>query len=251
MMKEQYHILNGDALKDQFPKDVKGEIIVARECLVDGNVAGNSLEEIFETRASFISKHYDGNTIESYYQNSVSEFDKMRAIPSGTEVNLWFEDDLFCQVNFWFVGYLLHQQQKNNPVYLVRPKVHSPYGFAALNSNELSALIQDRKRITDLDKVSGLWIAYQLQNFNTLLDIAIELEQEYPFIFPAVKAHIDRFPTNGKQGRPEETLFALMTEFGTDDFGQVFKAFNEKESIYGFGDLQVKRLFDIIKKNKF
>jgi len=40
--KKQYHILNGDALKEQFPDRIKGKIIIARECLVDGNVTGTA-----------------------------------------------------------------------------------------------------------------------------------------------------------------------------------------------------------------
>ncbi len=39
-MRKQYHILNGDSLKEQFPENIQGDIIVARECLVDGNVKG-------------------------------------------------------------------------------------------------------------------------------------------------------------------------------------------------------------------
>jgi Holliday junction resolvasome RuvABC DNA-binding subunit len=35
-----------------------------------------------------------------------------------------------------------------------------------------------------------------------------------------------------------------MKELETNDFGSIFRAFNERESIYGFGDLQVRRMFD-------
>jgi hypothetical protein len=42
-----YHILNGDALKGQFPSEIPGQLIVARECLVDGDVSGESLSEFF------------------------------------------------------------------------------------------------------------------------------------------------------------------------------------------------------------
>lgn len=35
-----FHILNGDALKSQFPEQILGEKIIARECLVDGSVEG-------------------------------------------------------------------------------------------------------------------------------------------------------------------------------------------------------------------
>ncbi|GJM35445.1 MAG: hypothetical protein DHS20C18_44460 [Saprospiraceae bacterium] len=42
---KQYHILNGDSLKEQFPENIQGEIIIARECLVDGSVKGRTLVE--------------------------------------------------------------------------------------------------------------------------------------------------------------------------------------------------------------
>jgi hypothetical protein len=41
-----------------------------------------------------------------------------------------------------------------------------------------------------------------------------------------------------------------MEDLETDEFGPVFKEFNKRESIYGFGDLQVKRIFDEIKNNR-
>lgn len=41
MMTKQYHILNGTALKEQFPKQIPGERIIAKECMVDGSVNGN------------------------------------------------------------------------------------------------------------------------------------------------------------------------------------------------------------------
>ncbi|MEJ2006462.1 MAG: hypothetical protein P8X57_16220 [Cyclobacteriaceae bacterium] len=57
----EYHILNGDSLKAQFPKDIDGEIIVARECLVDGEVQSDDLKELFKIRASFITSTYSGD----------------------------------------------------------------------------------------------------------------------------------------------------------------------------------------------
>lgn len=65
MMSNQVHILNGDSLKQQFPEDIQGEIIVARECLVDGTVKGIILDEFFASRAKFISQNYGGTEQDS------------------------------------------------------------------------------------------------------------------------------------------------------------------------------------------
>ena len=43
--RKQYHILNGDSLKDQFPNKINGDIIITRECFVDGDVKGGNLVE--------------------------------------------------------------------------------------------------------------------------------------------------------------------------------------------------------------
>ena len=143
-MKTQYHILNGDSLKEQFPKTIKGEILVARECLVDGEVKSKDVEELFQVRAKFISSFYGDYSIEEYYSSSVTEFEKIRKLSKESIINLWFEDDLFCQVNFWFVTYLLHNFVKDPQVFLVRPKVHTQYGFAGLDQSELEAALSTR-----------------------------------------------------------------------------------------------------------
>ncbi len=247
-MKKQYHILNGDSLKSQFPKKINGEIIVARECLVDGNVKGNNLEELFHTRAVFISSH-EGYIIQDYYDKTVSEFQKMQGIIDNAEINLWFEDDLFCQVNFWFVLNLLWNSTSSNSIYLVKPKTHSQYGFGGLNELELQAIYEEKTLLTSLDKLSCLWKYYQNENFDSLLKTASELKTVYPFILTAVKAHLDRIPSKGNLGKPSESLVQIMKDLNTDKFNLVFREFCKREPIYGFGDLQVKKLLDNILKN--
>ncbi len=34
-MKKQYHVLNRDALFEQFPKSIDGNLVLVRECLVE------------------------------------------------------------------------------------------------------------------------------------------------------------------------------------------------------------------------
>ena len=248
-MKKQYHILNGDALKQQFPKNIHGEIIVARECLVDGPINGNNLEELFKTRAKFISDNYHGYIEQDYYQKTVPEFNKIKDITNPAEINLWFEDDLFCQVNFWFTVNLLINSKKKNSIFLIRPITHTRYGFGGLNKTELVSVFENRIELTQLDKIALLWEFYQKNNTDKLLLVAQELESNYSFILPAVKAHLERIPTDGNLGRPSQSLIDIMKDLNTQKFEPVFKEFCIRESIYGYGDLQVKRLLDEIKNN--
>ncbi|KIC94507.1 hypothetical protein, partial [Flavihumibacter solisilvae] len=56
-------------------------------------------------------------------------------------------------------------------------------------------------------------------------------------------AHVDRFPKDGTKGRPEKVIEDIITHISTD-FTEVFKEFWSRESIYGFGDSQLKSLYD-------
>ncbi|MEM6771730.1 MAG: DUF1835 domain-containing protein, partial [Bacteroidota bacterium] len=160
-MSHTYHILTGDALREQLSDSLTGEIIVARECLVDGPVAAENLAALFDLRAKFLSKEYGACTVEEYHAGSAGEFAKVQTIPSGSTINLWFEDDLFCQVNLWFTAYLIHHYTEGCSTYLVRPREHTQYGFGGLSLQELHQALADRQAIDDLQPFARLWKAYQ------------------------------------------------------------------------------------------
>jgi len=246
-MRKQYHILNGDSLKQNFPEEIQGEVIVARECLVDGDVQGRDLNELLSTRAKFISQNYGGSE-QDYYLKTASELCKISKIMNNCDINLWFEDDLFCQVNFWFVVNLLLKEDIDSKIFILRPEIHTQYGFSGFKKDGLISIYKNKLELIYADKIASLWELYQKNDLEKLINTARELENKYSFILPAVMAHYERKPSNrnGNLGRPKQTLIKIIEELGTDDFGTVFKEFNKLENIYGFGDLQVKRLYDEI-----
>ena len=227
-----------------------GSRIVCRECLVDGDVQGSDLEEFFRIRAEFISNLHGSVSIEDYYQNAVSAFEKIKEIPRHSKVYLWFEDDLFCQVNFWFTAYLLSEHGNIRSAKLVRPKKHDHYGFGGLSSDKLIELYQNSLTLDELGLIAQLWMHYQSGDEALLLKTAKSMVDHYPFILPAIKAHLDRTPTENSPGRPRQSLIDIMSELETTSFGKVFQEFNKRESIYGFGDLQVKRMYEEILKSE-
>ncbi len=248
-MNQIFHILNGDALKSQLPTTISGEIIVARLCLVDGPVAAASEEDLYKIRAAFISENYPGFSKMDCLNNTVSEMGKIKEIPEKSTVNLWFEDDLFCQVNFWFILHLLFQNNQDYNIYLVRPKADSAYSFGEMNQSELVQALDNKLIISKEAQIllSQFWRLYQQNELSQLLKLAGELESEFPFLLPAIRAHQDRCV---QPGRPKAAILSIMEELDTDAFGLVFQAFCQREKIYGFGDLQVKRLFDEVQKER-
>ena len=244
-----YHILNGDSLKDQFPHGIKGELIVTRECLVDGPVRAETLEELFSKRAEFLGEEYTVSADTNYWKETVPELKKIQDLTDAAEVNLWFEDDLFCQVNLWFAVHLMVTSSPPERVYLVRPPALSKWGFAGLTNKELISLFENRTELKEIRKIARLWELYSAGDLDELDTTGRELERRYPFISQAVRAHLDRMPRNGNPGRPMKSLQTIIRELNTDEFGPVFKEFTNREFIYGFGDLQVKRMLDELKNN--
>jgi hypothetical protein len=245
-----FHILNGDSLRQQFPKDLQGEILVTREFLVEGDVTGNGIEELFDTRVKFINSCY-GNGSETFYnQQVVTEFKKMQNIPDGADVNFWFEDDLFCQVNFWFVMNLLGTLH-NRKFFLVRPKAGSEYSFAEMNESELIDAYKNRMQIelSESRMIGELWNFYQMNDFDKMITNAEKLNSKFSFLLPAIQAHIARIPVDGKPGRVIQTLISIINDLETTEFTPVFKEFSNREKIYGFGDAQIKRILEEIKRN--
>jgi len=243
------HILNGDSLKSRWPKAIEGELIVARECLIDGNVKGDSLAELFANRAKFICS-YGGFTEEDYYRKTVTEFEKLMQIQPGRKIYCWFEHDLFCQVNFWFVLSLLTSHTNDNEIYFVGPNKGNEYSFAHMSQDDLAVAQNSALLISDneLKLLSKLWPLYQYSNLNNnceeMFAVAQQLTKSFPFLTAAINAQQDRSPDESGYGRPERRLLAIMAELGSKDFTEVFRQFSQTEAIYSFGDMQVKSMFD-------
>ena len=241
------NILNGDSLAHSFPDTkIEGDIIVVREGLIDGNLSGDNLHDFWQSRAEYM-----GLTEVEYHKNVVKEFEKLMNAPDNSEFNLWFEYDLFCQVNMWFVISIINSLSIKKKVYavytsyLVRTSKQFWNGFGPANSSELTICFADRVPLnnTDLQLGQDLWTAYKSGDLAELIRLAENQSSAFPYLQEVIKAHVDRFPKDGTKGRPERVIEDIIKNISTD-FHKVFKEFWTRESIYGFGDIQLKHLYD-------
>lgn len=221
-----FHILNGDCLAEKFPKNLEGESIIWREALIDGPVSDNNF---FENRKRFIAENYD---LESDYDELVvKEFQKMQNIPEDSDVFFWFEDDLFCQVNFWFL--ISNLNLGKTKIFRVFPK-DTEKGFSESEENDLLELFHSAKEINDTERklISNLWIDFQQNNLSkgSSSEIVRNLEE-------LITANENRF-----NGTLETQIKEIQKTAGNVE--EVFKIFNQKYPIYGFGDLQLKKCID-------
>lgn len=98
---QKLNILNGESLTEFFRKMYfeEGEDIISfNECLVDGEVHQNIFsEEFFRVRKNFITKHYDVSS-KVYNTKSITEIRPL-LYNKYDEITLWFDFDMFCQIN--------------------------------------------------------------------------------------------------------------------------------------------------------
>ncbi len=242
-----YHILNGDNLAFQL-KETKINLnhIVCRECLIDGPVSASNISDFWKIRSRYISKTY--NDSEEEYNSTIQEFERIIAIPDNSEVCLWFENDLFCQANMWFVIWLL-STKTGIKVYRVFPVIRNPVdtwkGFGISTSKMLEEAYTSKVLFTNDDMQLGanLWTAYSTNNFQKLLALSKTPSDCFQHLKEVCQAQIDRFPKSDPLGRPEQLVKELI-EKGPTDFEHLFSEFSTREGIYGFGDLQVKFMYD-------
>jgi len=223
-METQYHILNGDSLNEQFPDSISGEIIITRECLVDGDVSGETLADFYINRAKFIGYLLNENNTDFYFRKSVVEFLKIQNIPEMSEINLWFEDDLFCQVNLWFVFYLLNVNNRDYHIFLVRANFGNENSFGQISDFELREAYQNKTKLelTEILKFSKFWDLYRKKEVEEMVEIASTLNDKFRFLKPAVLAFSELIPTNGRLSKPVQTVNQLITELKTDGFDLIF-----------------------------
>lgn len=251
MKLKQYHVLNGDALKEQFSEGISGEIIVMRECLMEGPSDKNNLSEFYEERAQFLFETYE---IPKgwYHTKTEPELNRILSIPANLDINLWFEDDLFCQANFWFVVHLVRKSNAKNPVFLIRPNSGNEYNFGKMSKLDLVEAFSKRLKLNffELSEIAGLWGHFSKGEKEKMLCSAKKLNLRFPFIQDAIQAHIQRHSGGNKWGKPEEITVQIIKELKTFEFGAVFREFCNRAPVYGFGDVQFERILkEVLEKN--
>lgn len=238
-----YHVLPGDSLDETFENtNLEGEMIVCRECLIEGDLSAENLEEFWKVRENYLTKEFPQE--ESFYAENVrGEFEKLLAVSPGDEINLWFEYELFCQTNLWFCLSLL--SGKDVEIYRAAPVVRSENdlwkGFGGLDADDLEKCFEQRIRLSkdDIRFGKSLWDLFVAKDFQSSDFSELKNRESFPYLNEVCQAAVEI------ETRPKEKVREII-ESGETDFGKVFQKFGETEGVYGFGDLQVKKIYDSI-----
>ena len=241
------HIYNGDSTAETArAAGIPGDHVSWREALVCGPVRADlPQKEFIEVRAHHLATAYNV-PVEKCRAELFAMHDALATFPEHDEVVLWFEHDLFCQVQLiyllnWFAGREMDETKLSLVCVDQFPGVLPFHGLGELNREQLQSLFPGRSEIAgpQLDLAVKAWEAYAATDARSLISLLRSDMSALPFLKDALKKHLERFPsTRNGLGRVENTALALVPA-GHRKFRSLFPAFARRESAYGFGDAQV------------
>ncbi|MFV0388443.1 MAG: hypothetical protein ACK5NT_06795 [Pyrinomonadaceae bacterium] len=241
----QIHLLPGDSFAPEFSATRIGtEFFVCRECFIYGEIAKLDGEVFWNVRERQLSKT---QTEAKFYQTKVrDEFYNLKRAATGANVNLWFEYEAFCQVNLWFaVAYLYKNAREIAIVYPPQELLKTKWdGFAAISGREVLKCLDSKIVLSDVDcaLAEKLWSAFRTKDFAALAELSELNTNAFPTLKEVSEAliEIDVLP---------QKIVAEIISSGTTEFHEVFKQFSARAPVYGFGDTQVRVIFDRMVRN--
>lgn len=247
MTTDTLHITNGNILTDYLRElDFTEDILTWQEMLCEGpTIPAIDSEAFFELRAEFLKSRYDIEVDSKELQKELSKLDNTEKY---TEINLWFEYDLFCHINLLGVINLLHQKEIDKPLYLIcsgrEVGEKSLKGLGELSPQQLKTHYENKILLTreDIDLAIALWRTYCGTDHN-ILKPYIVTKSNFKYMSNCLKAHLERFP-DSKSGlsKLEANVLKIIRENSVKSEHHLLGYALNYQGYYGFGDTQLKRI---------
>ncbi len=241
------HILNGKSLEETMRQSsVKGNLFSFRDALISGPVTNSREKESWcTTRARHLSETYEVE-FEECERSLIEQEKALQSYANHDEVVMWFEHDVFCQLNLlYLLDWFANVDLKNTELCLVNigafPGHKDFRGLGELNSDELASLFPQRQKLLreHLSLGSRAWQAFQSADPTSIEELLESDTSELPFLATALTSHLRRFPaiTNGL-GEIEHSALELVDR-GCHNFEKLFPKFASSKAVYGLGDSQL------------
>ncbi len=247
------HITNGDITTNILKQsNIEGEIITWREMLCEGKtITDVGSEEFWKTRFDYLKKSYK-LTKKNFIDYTLKEYRNLCQQKQQDEIVLWFDNDLFCQINLLALISWLKRFRSDRKITLIQAENKKQKQINDLSKEELQNIFNAREELSKDDIEYGDYI-WQLYCSDTplRLETAHRFNQNSPLqnIEKAIRAHLLRFPSiqNGLNYIENNILsVASAQSFESKDEFALELLKNQKE--YGFSDTQYHAKMDNLKK---
>lgn len=240
------HIHNGDAAAGVAKQStIPGEHFAWREALIEGPTPADvSPAEWRKLRADHLSDSYEIDPIETENGLEAQE-EKLTSYLDHDEVVLWFEHDLFCQINLlylldWFAQRELGTTRLSLIFIGQFPGLPNFRGLGELTPDQMASLFPGRHEVStaEFNLAEAAWAAYRSPDPSAIETLLETDTSAMPFLKQALRLHLERFPfvRNGL-GRIQNRGLEFIQD-GSRKFVELFPRFGIAEPRYGLGDSQ-------------
>lgn len=256
------HIVNGDSTAILLRSSgLPGDIIIWREMLCEGSLYEKVATQKFYAIRSEWFKEQPSLKRFDYNREAMPELDKIHDLSTYDEVVLWFEYDLFCQVNLLAVGSVLHTSYSDKRNYSL-VCTGFKYGFETLQTladheiAEFAGLFASRMPLEEIDLkfLARVWLLFANVDIHQLYHLPDY--HKFPYLKPAMHQHLERFRED-EDGLTEigRQIVHLVDSGIKTKNGVIHKLLHwqKEKTVYGFGDLQYEmelyKLEDFLDQN--
>jgi hypothetical protein len=241
------HILNGDSTLWSLDKaGIDGERLVWRDVLCEGPVLSDfASPDFWQKRTVFMSEFF-GVEPQGFKTKCIDEFDKIKSISRYDKLVLWFEYDLFCQVNMLGILHFLakpeYQKMKISLICVGSEKGNKKLvALGDIAPENFKSLFEKRAKLNqeDLSFASTVYLAY-CNNDPQQLIIKVKDHPKFPYLKGAIAAHFKRFVfKNSGLNEIEMAMLNFLGEGVSEAKDVIMKMLQwQKSTYYGFGDSQ-------------
>lgn len=254
-MSSQLHITNGDSFTQKLKSlQLKGDIITWREMLCEGKTETNvGSESFWKTRFEFLHKNY--KVSKSWFvEKTLKEYRSLCNHKQQDQIILWFEYDLFCQVNMLAVLSWLKKHRRYAEIYLVcsgnEDQTDKLYGLNDLSDEYLLRMFDKKTKLSqnDIEYADYVWQLYCSDNPIRLENLMDYDSYQYDYLSDAIKSHLKRFPTikNGLN-EMENRILEMAIQEKPKSKKELLGNLIGSQGLYGFGDTQYERVISNLK----
>lgn len=254
-MKSLLHITNGDSFTSRLESlEVKGDIITWREMLCEGKtLCAVGSESFWKTRFEFLNKNYKV-TKSWFVEKTLKEYRSLCNHKQQDHIVLWFEYDLFCQINMLAVLSWLKTHRRHAEISLVcsgkEDDSEKLYGLNELSDEKLLQLYENRTILSqdDIEYADYIWQLYCSDNPIRLENQIANNDFQFEYLSDALKTHLKRFPTikNGLNDL-ENHVLQVAAEKKPKSKAELMGELITHQGYYGFGDTQYERIVTTLK----
>lgn len=236
-MTQRLNITNGDSAAGTLSEaGVEGKILPWRDVLHEGPVDSSlSLEELSKVRARFISeRNWDDF---AHVSGDFAERDRViRHLDYFDEVVLWFEDDLYDQLQLiQLLDFLGRGAARGKTLSVIVVDGYIP----PLSTDQIKALDKARQRATpeQLELARRAWKAFGSADPTSISKLLDETTASLKYLASALRRHLEEFPStvNGLSRSEREALSAIQAGHSTP-VAAFLEVARKQESIF-LGDI--------------